>query len=106
MIGGHFSGSGVPVMWENWGNYAGIVFWLARICRHRFLTGLKIARLFSVEDTSQTFEPTSRSPLWGTDPVRIVQIELFNDEVCVALVGLDLPPCGGASQDSIEESSF
>ena len=42
----------------------------------------------------------------GDDPMRVIEIKLFNDEVGVALISLDLPPCRGATQDSIEEASL
>ena len=43
---------------------------------------------------------------WGNDPVSAGEVELLDDEVSVALIGLDLPAGRSTADDSVEESSF
>ena len=40
----------------------------------------------------------------GDDRMCVDEIQFLDDEVCVTLVGLDLPACRGAPQDSIDKS--
>ena len=39
---------------------------------------------------------------WGNDPVSAGEVELLDDEVSVALIGLDLPAGRSTADDSVE----